>query len=70
LSIGIHVSTIVYVDTMILEFIWLRQMGWPDAYRYQSPLTLRHQQHKRLCICSHVQLVALAWALSKSQLPK
>ena len=30
---GVHVSTIYYVDTMVLNSCSLFNMGWPDAYR-------------------------------------
>ena len=32
LVVGIHVSTIFYVDTMLLDWRRHCQMGWPDAY--------------------------------------
>ena len=30
--VGVHVSTICYVDTMLLDLGQTCQMGWPDAY--------------------------------------
>ena len=32
LVVGVHVSTIFYVDTMLLDWRRHCQMGWPDAY--------------------------------------
>jgi len=32
LVIGVRVSTICYVDTMLLDLGYRCQMGWPDAY--------------------------------------
>jgi hypothetical protein len=32
LVVGVHVSTIFYVDTMLLDWRRYCQMGWPDAY--------------------------------------
>ncbi len=32
LVVGVHVSTIYYVDTMVLDWRHHCQMGWPDAY--------------------------------------
>jgi hypothetical protein len=32
LVVGVHVSTIFYVDTMLLDKRRHCQMGWPDAY--------------------------------------
>ena len=32
LVVGVHVSTVCYVDTMLLHPRRQCQMGWPDAY--------------------------------------
>ncbi len=34
LVVGVRVSTIYYVDTMLLDLGYRCQMGWPDAYLY------------------------------------
>jgi hypothetical protein len=41
LVVGVHVSTIYDVDTMLLDLGYRCQMGWPDAYDQQqlSPVT-------------------------------
>ncbi len=36
LVVGVHVSTIFYVDTMLLDKRRHGQMGWPDAYLFLS----------------------------------
>ena len=33
LVVGVHVSTVCYVDTMLLHPRRQCQMGWPDAYQ-------------------------------------
>ena len=48
LVVGVHVSTIFYVDTMLLDWRRHCQMGWPDAYQFMTPEQRHAGQDKEI----------------------
>ena len=51
LVVGVHVSTVCYVDTMLLHPRRQCQMGWPDAYETLCGTLLMQKQKAHSCNC-------------------